>query len=76
GPPVPNQHYNAKASADVSLTYSYSEATKFTLGAANIFDTKPTRQNPDETDNGHVYESVQFGLNGASWFLRMHSRSL
>ena len=74
GPPVPNQHYNAKASADVSLTYSYSEATKFTLGAANIFDTKPTRQNPDETDNGHVYESVQFGLNGASWFLRMHSR--
>lgn len=74
GPPVPNQHYNAKASADVSLTYSYSEATKFTLGAANIFDTKPTRQNADETDNGHVYESVQFGLNGASWFLRMHSR--
>ena len=74
GPPVPNQHYNAKASADFSLTYSYSEATKFTFGAANIFDTKPTRQNPDETDNGHVYESVQFGLNGASWFLRMHSR--
>ena len=74
GPPVPNQHYNAKASADVSLTYSYSEATKFTLGAANIFDTKPTRQNPDETDNGHVYESVQFGLNGASWFFRVHSR--
>ena len=74
GPPVPNQQYNAKASADVSLTYSYSEATKFTLGAANIFDTKPTRQNPDETDNGHVYESVQFGLNGASWFFRVHSR--
>ncbi|MBK8067656.1 MAG: TonB-dependent receptor [Rhodanobacteraceae bacterium] len=74
GPPVPNQQYNAKASADVSLTYSYSEATKFTLGAANVFDTKPTRQNPDETDNGHVYESVQFGLNGASWFFRVHSR--
>lgn len=74
GPPVPNQFYNAKASADVSLTYSISDATKLTIGSANVFDTKPTRQNGDETDNGHVYESVQFGLNGASWFVRLHSR--
>ncbi len=74
GPPVPNQEYNAKASADVSLTYSISDTTKLTVGGANIFDSTPTRQNPDETDNGHVYESVQFGLNGASWFVRMHSR--
>ena len=74
GPPVPNQEYNAKASADVSLTYSISESTKLTVGGANIFDSKPTRQNPDETDNGHVFESVQFGLNGASWFIRLHSR--
>lgn len=74
GPPVPEQHYNAKASADVSLTYSLSERTKLTVGGANVFDTRPTRQNPDETDNGHIHESVQFGLNGASWFLRVHSR--
>ena len=74
GPPVPNQQYNAKASADVSLTYSISDATKLTVGSANVFDTKPTRQNGDETDNGHIYESVQFGLNGASWFVRLHSR--
>jgi iron complex outermembrane recepter protein len=74
GPPVPNQHYNAKASADLTVTYSISETTKLTVGGANIFDTKPTRQNADETDNGHVYESVQFGLNGASWFVRLHSR--
>ncbi len=74
GPPVPNQHYNAKASADLSLTYSISEATKLTVGGANIFDARPTRQNPDETDNGHVFESVQFGLNGAAWFVRLHSR--
>ncbi len=74
GPPVPNQHYNAKASADFSLTYSITESTKLTAGMANVFDSTPTRQNPDETDNGHVFESVQFGLNGASWFVRMHSR--
>lgn len=71
---VPNQHYAAKASADVSLTYAFTENTKFTVGGANVFDTFPTRQNPDETDNGHVFESVQFGLNGASWYVRLWHR--
>lgn len=74
GPPVPNAEYNAKASADVSLTYSLTDATKLTVGGANIFDTYPTRQDPNETDNGHVYDSVQFGLNGAAYYLRLHSR--
>lgn len=71
---VPNQHYATKASADVSLTYAFNEDTKFTVGGANVFDTFPTRQNPDETDNGHVFESVQFGLNGASWYVRLWHR--
>jgi iron complex outermembrane receptor protein len=70
GPPVPNQHYAAKTSADIGITYSFSKDTKLTLGAANIFDQFPTPQNPDETDNGFKYESIQFGLNGASYFLR------
>ncbi|RNF82631.1 TonB-dependent receptor plug domain-containing protein [Montanilutibacter psychrotolerans] len=68
---VPNQHYAAKTSADVSLGYNFSEKAKFTIGAANVFDVFPTRQNPDETDNGHVFESVQFGLNGAAYFARL-----
>jgi len=68
---VPNQHYASKASADVSLTYAFAQNTKLTVGGANVFDTFPTRQNPDETDNGHIYESVQFGLNGASWYVRL-----
>ncbi len=74
GPPAPNQRYNAKASADVSVSYAFSDNTRLTLGAANVFDTFPTRQDPDETDNGHVFESVQFGLNGASWFARLAHR--
>ncbi|MBU8975233.1 MULTISPECIES: TonB-dependent receptor [unclassified Lysobacter] len=68
---VPNQHYASKASADVSLTYAFSDNTKFTVGGANVFDKFPTKQNPDETDNGHIYESVQFGLNGAAWYVRL-----
>ena len=59
------------ASADLSFTWSFSDKTKLTLGGANIFDVHPTEQDPNETDNGFKYESVQFGLNGASVFARL-----
>lgn len=74
GPPVPNQVYEAKTSADLSFTWAFSEKTRFTLGGTNIFDVKPTEQDPNETDNGFKYESVQFGLNGAAWFARLAHR--
>lgn len=71
---VPNQRYAPKTSADVSLTYAFTRDARLTVGGTNVFDVFPTRQNPDETDNGHVFESVQFGLNGAAWFARLHYR--
>jgi iron complex outermembrane receptor protein len=71
---VPNARYEAKTSADVSVTYAFSENTKLTVGGANVFDVKPTRQDPNETDNGHVFDSVQFGLNGAAYFVRLWHR--
>ncbi|MES3025841.1 MAG: TonB-dependent receptor [Pseudomonadota bacterium] len=71
GSPVPNQQYKAKTSADLSFTYNMSAKTKITVGGANIFNVKPTAQDPNETDNGFKSESVQFGLNGASYFARL-----
>jgi len=71
GPPVPNQHYESKTSADLSFTWAFTEKTRLTVGGTNIFDVKPTRQDPNETDNGFKYESVQFGLNGAAMFARL-----
>jgi iron complex outermembrane receptor protein len=71
GPPVPNRNYKAKTSADLAFTWSFSEKTRLTVGGTNIFNVHPTRQNPDETDNGFKYESVQFGLNGAAYFARL-----
>lgn len=64
------QNYSARTSADVSLGYSFTENAKLTLGATNIFDVFPSKQDPDETDNGHIYESVQFGLNGTAYYAR------
>jgi iron complex outermembrane receptor protein len=37
----------------------------------NIFNVKPSEQNPNETDNGFKYDSVQFGLNGTAYFARL-----
>ncbi|MDL2356607.1 MAG: TonB-dependent receptor, partial [Pseudomonadota bacterium] len=71
GPPTPRMQYASKTSADLAFTYLFSEKTKFTIGAANIFNVHPTAQDPNETDNGFKYESVQFGLNGTSYFARL-----
>jgi iron complex outermembrane receptor protein len=68
---VPNAHYAAKTSADLAFTYSVNPTTKLTVGGTNIFNVKPTRQDANETDNGFIYDSVQFGLNGAAYFARL-----
>ena len=74
GPPVPNQYYEAKTSADLSFTWAFTDKTRFTVGGTNIFNVKPTVQDANETDNGFKYESVQFGLNGAALFARLSHR--
>ena len=71
GPPTPLMKYEPKTSADLAFTYAFTPSTKFTVGAANIFNVKPTAHDPNETDNGFKYESVQFGLNGTSYFARL-----
>ena len=68
---VPNAHYEPKTSADLAFTWSFDKTTKLTVGAANIFNVKPTKQDPNETDNGFIYDSVQFGLNGTQYFARL-----
>ena len=71
---VPNARYAPKTSADLSLTYAFDKNTKVTLGGTNIFNVKPTKQDANETDNGFIYDSVQFGLNGAGYFVRLWKR--
>ena len=68
---VPNARYAPKTSADLSFTYAFDKNTKVTLGGTNIFNVKPTKQDANETDNGFIYDSVQFGLNGAGYFVRL-----
>lgn len=71
---VPNARYQPKTSADLAFSVELTPAMKFSFGGNNIFNVKPTRQDPNETDNGFVYDSVQFGLNGASYFARLYAK--
>lgn len=59
-----------KTSADLGLTYDVDKNSKLTIVGANIFNVKPGKQDANETDNGFIYHSMQFGLNGASCFVR------
>jgi iron complex outermembrane receptor protein len=71
---VPNAYYAPKTSADLAFTWAFDRNTKLTVGGNNIFNVKPSKQDPNETDNGFIYDSVQFGLNGASYFVRFWKR--
>ncbi len=72
GPPTPNAYYKPKTSMDLGLSWQATPALKFSVGGNNVFNVKPTKQDPNETDNSFIYESVQFGLNGASYYARAY----
>lgn len=74
GPSKPLLHYKPKTSMDLGASWQATPALKLSVGGNNVFNVKPTRQNAFETDNGFYYDSVQFGLNGASYYARAHYR--
>jgi iron complex outermembrane recepter protein len=71
---VPNAYYASRTSADLAFTYAVTPNMKLSIGGTNILNVKPSKQDANETDNGFKYDSVQFGLNGAAYFLRLHSK--
>jgi iron complex outermembrane recepter protein len=71
---VANAEYDPRLSIDAAITYKITDSIRFSVGAANILDKVPTAQDDLETDNGFIYDSVQFGLNGTSYFARFSAR--
>jgi len=66
--------YKPKTSMDLGVSWQATPALKLSVGGNNVFNVKPSHQEPSETDNGFYYDSVQFGLNGASYFARAYYR--
>ncbi|MEQ8904242.1 TonB-dependent receptor [Ekhidna sp.] len=69
--PVATDVYEATTTVDLSLSYSFSDSFRFTLGGNNIFNTYPTPQFDAWTDQGGLSDSVQMGSDGAYFFGRI-----
>jgi iron complex outermembrane recepter protein len=64
-------YYDARLTTDVSLGYSLSKSLKFSMGVSNLFNSFPTKQNPEYTETGGMYEAVQMGFGGMFGFARL-----
>lgn len=79
----PGQVFGAKATADLDVSYTIAENYTITLGANNIFNTKPDRIAPTtanpifavtgSTADGQIYprSGGPFGINGGFWYARL-----
>ncbi|MDY0779541.1 TonB-dependent receptor [Tenacibaculum sp. IB213877] len=63
--------YESKITADLSLSYAFTDKIKLTIGGNNIFNVYPTPQFDGWTDQGGLADSVQMGSDGAYFFTRL-----
>jgi iron complex outermembrane receptor protein len=73
-PSSPNQHYDPRLTTDVHFGFQIADGLEIGVGGTNVFDEMPTEQDPNETENGGVWENVQMGFNGAAYYLRFNYR--
>lgn len=69
-PTSPNQQYDPRLTVDLNIGWELVPGLRWTIGGTNVFDEVPTPQDPNETENGALWENVQMGFNGASYFTR------
>ncbi|MFP5247039.1 MAG: TonB-dependent receptor, partial [Thermoanaerobaculia bacterium] len=73
-PNSPPQQYDSRVSTDVHVGFSLPRNLELTVGGVNVFDVQPTAQDPNETENGALWENVQMGFNGAAYYVRLNWR--
>ena len=79
----PGQKFGSRFITDLDVSYSFTPNTTLTVGANDLFNTKPSRiqataSNPiylltNSTADGQVYprSGGPFGFNGGFWYVRM-----
>jgi len=79
------QHFGAKFTSDLDVSYTFMEKYTLTAGGQNIFDTRPDRLSTlsasiypitGGTSDGQIYPSSggPFGLNGGFWYVRVRAK--
>jgi iron complex outermembrane recepter protein len=79
----PGQRFGAKFTSDLDVSYTFAEHVTLTVGANNLFNTKPDRIAPttanpiyaltNSTGDGQIYprSGGPFGINGGFWYGRI-----
>ena len=79
----PGQKFGARATTDFDVSYTFSETATLTIGANNIFNTRPEKiamsssnaiyALTNSTADGQVYprSGGPFGINGGFWYARV-----
>jgi iron complex outermembrane receptor protein len=79
----PGQRFGAKFTSDLDVSYTFAEHITLTVGANNLFNTKPDRIAPtaanpiyaltNSTADGQIYprSGGPFGINGGFWYGRL-----
>jgi iron complex outermembrane recepter protein len=79
----PGQRFGAKFTSDLDVSYTFADHYTLTVGANNLFNTKPDRiapsaSNPiyavtNSTADGQIYprSGGPFGINGGFWYGRI-----
>ena len=76
GSPGTEVNASAKVTFDAELSYFINDAFIVSVGAQNIFDTKPERLNlsavgePNNAFGAKYYETSPMGINGGYWYLK------
>lgn len=73
-PGAPPQKYDPRVTTDLYVGFEIADNLNWTIGGTNIFDSIPTDQDPNETENGALWENVQMGFNGAAYYTRLSWR--
>jgi iron complex outermembrane recepter protein len=79
----PGQRFGAKFTSDLDVSYTFADHYTLTVGANNLFNTKPDRIAPttanpifaltNSTGDGQIYprSGGPFGINGGFWYARL-----
>lgn len=64
--------YNAKIVTDLTYGYQLSKSIKLTVGANNLLNVYPDKQDESgNTEAGGYWDAVQMGFNGAYYYTRL-----
>ena len=67
-------HYAPRLTTDLSMSYNILRQVSLTIGGSNLFDSYPTRHDPNYTETGGMYDAVQMGFGGRYLFAKLQAR--